>query len=80
MGQKFTEPVVRKKVEEDTNNEYSLLSLEQKGKRCGKTGKVKKKEMTIKHNDCGHIYTLDIYEFMEGKRRCGKCKGKVLQA
>ena len=80
MGQKFTEPVVRKKVEENTNNEYSLLSLEHKGKRCSKTGKVKKKEMTIIHNDCGHIYTLDIYEFMEGKRRCGKCKGKVLQA
>ncbi|MEA1954301.1 MAG: hypothetical protein U9O24_07900 [Campylobacterota bacterium] len=79
MARKFTEPVVRKRVEEDTDNEYSLLSLESIGKLCEKTGKRKKREMTLKHNACGHIWILDIYEFMEGKRRCGKCKGKVLQ-
>ena len=76
MAQRYTEPEVRKSVEADTNHEYSLLHVELVGKRNEKTGEPKKREMTIKHNNCGHIYTLDIYEFCsEGKRRCGKCKG-----
>lgn len=79
MAKKFTESVVRKKVEDDTNHEYSLLHIEDKGKICREKGKAKKRMMTIRHNPCGHIYTLDIYEFMEGKRRCGRCKGKVLR-
>lgn len=78
MAKKYTEEVVRKIVEEDTNQEYTLLEIESIGKICPKTGKRKKREMTISHN-CGHEYTLDIYEFIKGKRRCGKCKGQVLK-
>ncbi|WP_415407975.1 hypothetical protein ACLHDG_05430 [Sulfurovum sp. CS9] len=79
MKQKFPEPVVRKRVEKDTHNEYSLLNVDSTGKVCRQTGKPKKRMMTIRHNPCAHTYTLDIYEFMNGKRRCGKCKGKALQ-
>lgn len=35
--------------------------------------------MVIRHNPCGHSYKIDIYEFIEGKRRCGKCKGEKLR-
>ena len=76
MGQKYTEPVVRKIVEADTNHEYSLIDMDLVGKKDEETGKTKKREMTVKHNHCGHTYTLDLYEFCsDGTRRCGKCKG-----
>lgn len=79
MKQKYPSSLVKKIVEEDTDNEYSLLSIENQGKKNLHTGKTMKRKMTLKHNVCGHTYALDIYEFIEGKRRCGKCKGKVLQ-
>ena len=76
MAQKYTEQVVRKIVEVDTNHEYSLIDIDLVAKKDAESGKKKKREMTIKHNTCGHIYTLDLYEFCsEGKRRCGECKG-----
>jgi len=80
MGLRYTKEIVRKIVEEDTNHEYSLIYIEDKGKLNPKTGKRAKRKMTIKHNVCDHEYTLDVYEFNDGKRRCGKCKGKVLKA
>lgn len=73
MSQKYTSDVVKRIVEDDTGHEYSLLSIDEK-----KYAK-KKREMTIKHNKCGHEYSLDIYEFIHGSRRCGKCKGKGLR-
>ena len=79
MTRKYPNPVVKEIVEVDTNHEYSLLSIETKGKKHPSTGKAIKRKMTLKHNDCGHTYVIDIYEFIEGKRRCGKCKGKVLR-
>ena len=78
MALRYTNAVVRKVVEDQTNNEYSLIHIETKGKLNPKTGKRDKRKMTIKHNVCSHQYTLEIYEFLEGKRRCGKCKGKKL--
>ncbi|MEA3397778.1 MAG: hypothetical protein U9R05_09990 [Chloroflexota bacterium] len=79
MKQKYPNDLVKKIVEIDTNHEYSLLSIESQGKKNPKTGKTMKRKMTLQHNECGHTYALYIYEFIEGKRRCGKCKGKVLQ-
>lgn len=79
MAQKYTEPVVRKIVEADTSHEYSLLFIESQGKKSPRTGKTMKRKMTLGHNECGHTYQVDIYEFLEGKRRCGKCKGKKLR-
>jgi len=79
MYQKFTESSVRTIVEHDTNYEYSLVHIEKTGGKDRKTGKKKKREMTIKHNNCGHIYTIPLYEFTDGKRRCAKCKGKGLR-
>jgi hypothetical protein len=67
-------------VEEDTDHEYSLLSIDSRGKKNPLTGEAIKRKMSLQHNECGHTYEIDIYEFIEGKRRCGKCKGKVLQA
>ena len=79
MARKYPNHVVKEIVEVDTNHEYSLLSIETKGGKHPSTGKAMKRKMTLKHNDCGHTYVIDIYEFIEGKRRCGKCKGKVLR-
>lgn len=79
MTQKYPDHMVRKIVEDDTNHEYSLLSIESKGKKNPNTGKYMKRKMLLKHNECGHEYEINIYEFTEGKRRCGKCKGKVLR-
>ena len=78
MARRYTNEVVRQAVEEKTNYEYSLIHIESKGKLNPKTGKREKRKMTIIHNVCKHQYTLDVYEFLEGKRRCGKCKGKKL--
>lgn len=80
MKQKYPDKLVKKIVEEDTNHEYSLLSIQSKGKKNPTTGKNMKRKMSLKHTDCGHTYEVDIYEFIEGKRRCGKCKGKRLRA
>ncbi len=79
MVKKFTESLVREIVEVDTGNEYSLIHLEKTGKIDEKTGKAKKREITLKHNKCGHTYTIPLYEFTDGKRRCAKCKGEVLR-
>lgn len=79
MARKFTESIVREIVEVNTGNEYSLLHLEKTGKIDEKTGKAKKREMTLKHNNCDHVYTIPVYEFTDGKRRCPICKGKVLR-
>ena len=79
MKQKYPNHLVKKIVEEDTDHEYSILSIESQGKKNPLTGKTMKRRMSLQHNECGHTYELDIYEFIEGKRRCGKCKGKVLQ-
>lgn len=78
MALRYTNEIVRQAVEEKTNHEYSLIHIESKGKLNPKTGKREKRKMTIRHNVCMHQYTLDVYEFLEGKRRCGKCKGKKL--
>lgn len=78
MGLRYTTEVVRKIVEDETDHEYSLIQIEKEGTFNPKTGKRAKRKMTIRHNVCSHQYTLDIYEFIEGKRRCGKCKGKRL--
>ncbi len=80
MARKYTGDLVKEIVEVDTNHEYSLLSIENHGKKNPITGKTMKRKMSLKHNECGHTYEIDIYEFIEGKRRCGKCKGKVLRA
>ncbi len=74
MGKPYTREQIIKFVEEDTNCEYKLIHLEEKARDNGK------RYMKIRHTLCNHEYTLDIYEFPQGKRRCGKCKGKVLQA
>ena len=79
MKQKYPNNLVKKIVEEDTDHEYSLLSIESQGKKNPRTGKTMKRRMSLQHNECGHTYEIDIYEFIEGKRRCGKCKGKVLR-
>ncbi len=74
MGKKFSEQEITDSVEKETNHEYKLIQIEEKSRDDGK------RYMTIQHNveGCGHIYTLDIYEFRKGKRRCGKCKGSRL--
>jgi len=79
MIRKYTKSRIKEIVEEQTDGEYSLLSLEERGQFNPKTKKADKRKMTIQHNPCGHSYTLDIYEFGKGKRRCGKCKGEVLR-
>ncbi len=79
MAIKFSESLVREIVEVNTGNEYSLIHMEKTGKIDKKTGKAKKREITLKHNECGHTYTIPLYEFTDGKRRCAKCKGKVLR-
>ncbi len=79
MKQKYPNHVVKKIAEEDTGHEYSLLSIESQGKKDPLTGKTMKRKMSLQHNECGHTYEIDIYEFIEGKRRCGKCKGKGLR-
>ena len=79
MKQKYPDNLVKKIVEEDTDHEYSLLSIESQGKKNPLTGKTLKRRMSLQHNECGHTYELDIYEFIEGKRRCGECKGKGLR-
>lgn len=79
MKQKYPNYLVKKIVEKDTDHEYSLISVESQGKKTPHTIKTMKRKMLLKHNKCGHIYEIDIYEFIEGKRRCGKCKGKVLR-
>jgi len=80
MKLKYPDSLVKKIVEDHTNHEYSLLSIDSRGKKNPLTGEVIKRKMIIRHNECTHEYQLDIYEFIEGKRRCGKCKGKVLQS
>ncbi|QOP46814.1 hypothetical protein FM071_10585 (plasmid) [Sulfurimonas paralvinellae] len=60
-------------VEVKTDNEYSLLELDEKA------AARKKRYMKIRHNKCMHEYSLDIYEFVKGKRRCPKCKGVELR-
>ena len=79
MPVKYTNDAVRKIVENDTNHAYSLIHIDKRGTLNIKTGKRNKRKMKIKHNACGHTYQVDIYEFIEGKRRCGKCKGKRLR-
>lgn len=79
MSLTYTNDFVRKVVENDTNHEYSLLLIEEKGAKNTETGKWEKRKMEIRHNPCGHTYKINIYEFLEGKRRCGKCKGKRLR-
>jgi len=80
MKQKYPNHLVKKIVEEDTDHEYSLLFIESQGEKNPLTGKTDKRKMTLQHNnECGHTYEIDIYEFIEGKRRCGKCKGKALR-
>ena len=79
MGQKFTTLKIKTIVEDDTGFEYSLINLDKAGRKDKTTGKKIKRMMTIKHNVCGHTYTIPLYEFTDGKRRCGKCKGKLLR-
>jgi hypothetical protein len=73
MRQRYSTENVKEIVEQGTKNEYALLRVDEHA-----SGN-KKRTMRVRHNLCGHEYTLDIYEFIAGKRRCGKCKGKVLQ-
>jgi len=80
MPQKFTKARLKEIVETQTNNTYTLISVEAKGSLDPKSGKRKKRNMTLKHNTCGHTYSIPIYEFTDGKRKCAKCKGKVLRA
>ncbi|MEN4054283.1 hypothetical protein [Sulfurimonas sp. NWX79] len=68
MIQRYSTEDVRDIVEQRTNNEYALIRVDKSA-----SGN-KKRMMSIRHNVCGHEYTLDIYEFIAGKRRCGKCK------
>jgi len=44
MSQKYPPDIVKRIVEDDTEHEYSLLSIDEKG------SAEKKREMTIKHN------------------------------
>ena len=74
--QKYTKVYVIKKVQDDTNGEYSVLQVDEQG-----TSRTKR-QIVVKHNvpDCGYVYATDLYEFVtEGKRRCPKCKGKRLR-
>lgn len=81
MAQIYTKNRMKRIVEDDTNFEYSLLKIDDKVKKHSDSTKKNKRMMTIRHNVCGHEYTLDIYEFIHGKRRCAKCvKGKKLNA
>ncbi len=72
MNQKYTPAVVKRIVEDDTNHEYSLLFIDEKG------SAKKKREMTIKHNKCGREYNVIIYDFIDGSR-CPQCKGEALR-
>ncbi len=78
MARKFTQTAVRKIVEEGTGSEYTFVSLDANAKKDPVTGKRSKRKLTVKHNECGHTYTIPLYEFTDGKRRCAKCKGKRL--
>jgi predicted Zn-ribbon and HTH transcriptional regulator len=73
MSQKYTWPVMKQLVEIKTDNEYSLLELDEKATA------IKKRHMKIRHNKCGYEYRPDIYEFVQGKRKCPKCKGAILR-
>jgi predicted Zn-ribbon and HTH transcriptional regulator len=73
MGTKLSDKQIKSFVEDDTSREYILIELEKSTKRNGK------RYMKIQHTVCGHIYSLDIYEFKQGKRRCSRCKGKRLR-
>ena len=79
MSKRYTTEMIKKIVEEQTKGEYSLLHIDERGIINPETGKANKRKMKIRHNSCGNIYKLDIYEFLSGKRRCGKCKGKALR-
>ena len=61
MKQKYPNDLVKKIVEEDTDHEYSLLSIESQGKKNPLTGKTMKRRMSLQHNntDCGHTYEVD---------------------
>lgn len=79
MPQIYTPQRVKKIVEDETGFEYKLIEIDEVAKRDPLTNKERKRMMTIEHLECGHIYTLDIYEFIHGKRRCANCvKGKTL--
>ena len=79
MATKYTDDLVKEIVETGTGGEYTFVRLEETGKKDPITGESKKRELTVKHNKCGKTYSIPVYEFMEGKRRCGKCKGDVLR-
>jgi len=79
MPQIYTVERVKHIVEDETGFEYKLIEIDEIAKRDPITHKEKKRMMTIEHLECGHRYTLDIYEFIHGKRRCANCtKGKTL--
>ncbi len=79
MKQKYPDNAVKKIVEDDTNHEYTMLSIESQGKKHPLAGKKIKRKMTLQHNVCGHTYALDTYEFIKGKRRCGKCNLRIIR-
>ena len=79
MAIKLSDEEIRKIVEIDTNYEYSVLWIEKIGKKNPETGKRMSRRMSLKHNECEHIYEINISGFLQGKRRCGQCKGKVLR-
>jgi hypothetical protein len=79
MPQIYTSERVKRIVEDETGFEYRLIEVDEIAKRDPLTNKEQKRMMTIEHLECGHRYTLDIYEFIHGKRRCAHCvKGKKL--
>jgi hypothetical protein len=78
MSKNYPNHLIKKIVEDQTGFEYSLLRVDSKGKKDPATGKTMKRKMKLCHKPCGHCYEVNIYEFIEGQRRCGKCKGKIL--
>ncbi len=79
MATKFTNKLVKEVVELGTGSAYTFISLEEKGTKDPTTGADIKRRLTLEHNKCGHRYTIPLYEFTDGKRRCPNCKGEVLR-
>jgi len=66
MTRKLTTAIFRKRVEDNTNNEYTLLSEYTNAKT----------KVLLKHNKCGNTYSVTPSDFTCGKR-CPKCAVKI---
>ena len=62
MKKKWTYDNIEKFINNETNNEYTLITFTKYSDK-----------MKVKHNICGNIYEVAPSHFIHNKRRCPMC-------